>query len=347
MRLLVLLTLAATAAHADQQLPNGAIVGELTYEGDGCPEGSAEGQAASDGTYGIVFSAMEAVGHAPGLTKVGCSLSVPVQLPPNMRMTIAGVLVEGKHEAPAGTKTAVCTNYNFDPAHADDAAAREWWFYKVNVNERTTAAQFDDMNERPGLDFVTTGKHGIGSEAGNFGAVFVNRAQVANRRYHSYCGERVNFQGNLVLMAERGPHAAAAPEIALQRVDTQAYYNLGWTWRFERCANPYDGVWEMSWRDLSGLNRRSRATFRNSRGSIAGHGINFEEIVYDRDYVRGRWRHAATSDGPSGWFRIAAPAPQEDPANPVPATRFSGEWGLGPVEGEESLGALSALRTGD
>jgi hypothetical protein len=347
MRLLVLLAVAATTAYADQQLPNGAVVGELSYEGDGCPPGTADGQAAPDGTYGIVFSAMEAVGNGPGMTQASCSLSVPVQLPPNMRMTIAGVLVEGKHEAPAGTKTAVCTNYNFDPTHAGDASMRDWWFYKVNVSERSAAAQFEDMNDRPGLDFVTTARHGIGSAAGNFGAVFANRSQVANRRYFSHCGERVNFQGMLVLMAERGHDAAGAPEIALQRLDTQSYYNLGWTWRFERCANPYDGVWELNWRDLSGIGRRSRATFRNAGGSIAGHGISFEQIVYDRDYVRGRWRHTAAPDAPSGWLRIAAPAPQQDPVHPVPTARFSGEWGLGEVEGEQTLGAWSAVRTGD
>jgi hypothetical protein len=151
----------------------------------------------------------------------------------------------------------------------------------------------------------------------------------------------------LVLMAERGHDAAGAPEIALQRLDTQSYYNLGWTWRFERCANPYDGVWELNWRDLSGIGRRSRATFRNAGGSIAGHGISFEQIVYDRDYVRGRWRHTAAPDAPSGWLRIAAPAPQQDPVHPVPTARFSGEWGLGEVEGEQTLGAWSAVRTGD
>jgi hypothetical protein len=347
MRLLAVLALAATTAYAEQQLPNGAVVGELTYDGDGCPPGTLEGQAASDGTYGMVFSAMEAVGHGPGMTQASCTMSVPVQLPPNLRMTISGVLVEGKHSAPAGTRTALCTKYSFDPRAEDGSGGRDWWFYKINVNEKLPAAQLEDMNDRPGLDFVATTRQGLGSDEGNFGAVFTNRPQVGGRHYFSACGERVRFDGMLVLMAERGPDAAAAPEIALQRLDTTSRYNLGWTWRFDRCPNPYDGTWELSWRDLSGISRRSRLTFRNAGGSIAGHGISFEQVVYDRDYIRGRWRHSANPQGPRGWFRIVAPAAQEDPTSALPVDRFYGDWGHGEREGEQTLGAWNAARTGE
>lgn len=342
---LLMLLVAATTARAEQQLPNGAVVGELSYQGDGCPEGSLEGQAAENGTYGMVFTAMQAVGQNPGMTQVSCTMSVPVRLPRHLRMSIDGVLVEGQHRAPAGTKTSLCTKYSF--VQDQNEQGTDWWFYNINVSEADRSKQFSDMNDQPGLDFFADLSHGLGTREGNFGATMRNRPRLGGRTYFSSCGQEVRFDGMLVLMAERSQGASAAPEIAVQRFDTQQRYNLGWAWRFERCPNPYEGYWDLSWRDLNGINRRSRLSFRHGGGSIAGHGIVLEQVVYDADYIRGRWRHQSGPAETSGWFRLAAPLGDDDPNRPGVYQRFGGEWGMGKFEGENSLGDWQAVRLGD
>ncbi len=318
-----LLAFASTPALAGNLPPQGLEVGALAYEGSGCPEGSALGALAANGTYGILFSGLEAAAQPFASASSRCTVRVDVRLPVNYKMQVASVAIQGKHDAPGASRTTVFTDYtmndyrigyDLDPKAG---ACKEHYQPALGSDEILRDAQVTQIS-------------GIPTAAGNWDIAWKNQ----DVSHYTGCGGNVAFGGTVEAVADSNG-ADEYPEMVVQRMDATLRYSLGWGWRFEKCRAILDGTWRAEFTDVNGAVRRGSMALSFGRGSVSGAGaaILFSSIDQEDTLVTGTWRRGSEQ----GWVRW------HTPVNP-PLNVLEGEWGYGIDQGEDAIGRFSAQR---
>jgi hypothetical protein len=117
--LLLLGSLCAGLNSSDARADESMRLGIPTYQGTGCPEGSASATMTADGTQlSILFDRYTA--EAGGNTgrrneRKSCSLSIPVEIPSNVSVAIVEVDYRGYHSLPTRGYSELSVNYSLGP----------------------------------------------------------------------------------------------------------------------------------------------------------------------------------------------------------------------------------------
>eukprot|EP00244_Chara_vulgaris_P011444 TRINITY_DN566_c0_g1_i3.p1 TRINITY_DN566_c0_g1~~TRINITY_DN566_c0_g1_i3.p1 ORF type:complete len:211 (+),score=22.40 TRINITY_DN566_c0_g1_i3:268-900(+) len=131
MAALLLLTILELAVHGNAQGPPPGTVSiyGFSYEGDGCPSGSAEGVVSNDGlTLTVIFSSYTAVTDK-GLddTRKKCTLSIQLNYPPGYYYTLGTFTVRGYGKLEAKVKGTVRVGYHISGRIGEGSATHTFW----------------------------------------------------------------------------------------------------------------------------------------------------------------------------------------------------------------------------
>lgn len=211
------------------------------YRGNGCPEGSARIAFAPDNlSFTLIFDKFVADvmnappppppggfggnngngrggrgdgrgnrgGGAPGRDRMTCNIVVPLQIPPNMQMSISRIDYRGFAELPAGAKGMLDSLFTF--------------------YQRDRRGDDSNEGEQTRLHYIFEGPRSDNYELSS-GVLNPNGTLPANQV--SPCGGRVRLriQNDLRLMVRPGETAPA--QITIDSVDasTNAVYQVNWT----------------------------------------------------------------------------------------------------------------------
>jgi hypothetical protein len=199
------------------------------------------------------------------------------------------------------------------------------------------AGTFDDMdNDHVHLNYAPVRTSGLKSVEGNFDLAL--KDPPAHHR-SSDCGGTVNLEGKLVIMAKAGSRGEIA-EVDLQRQDSgsSSPYNLGWGWKFVPCyAGPALGEWQLSFRDLTGLDRNSKLILQDAGGLMPTAGITLDTLQQEGPLVHGLLHAGNGASRVDGWYRATLSHDQT-------GMTLQGEWGRGPLEGLDVISAWSGRK---
>ncbi|GBG66744.1 hypothetical protein CBR_g68729 [Chara braunii] len=114
--LLLLVTMLQLAVHGQAEAPpaNTVSIEGFSYNGDGCPSGSAEGSISSDGqALTVMFSKYTATteGRIQKQMRKSCVVTVKLNYPPGFVFTLGTVTMRGYGKLDAGIKGTIKTSY--------------------------------------------------------------------------------------------------------------------------------------------------------------------------------------------------------------------------------------------